>query len=56
MKTYMVLIFSKDFEKHWTRYYDLKAEALDCLDKAVAQGFEAELYRRFANCEYRRIY
>ncbi len=56
---YLLLIFGEDSEdqpKHWTRYFNDRAEALACMDQAIRCNFCAELYQRFANCEYRRIY
>lgn len=56
MKVYMLLIFSESQAKHWTRYFDDKAEAVRIMDQATAQGFYTELYKRFSNVEYRRVY
>ena len=58
-KKYMVLIFGEgpdDAPKHWTRYTDDKAEAVKLMDQAERCNYVAEMYKRFANCEYRRIY
>lgn len=55
---YLLLIFGEDSgrPKHWTRYFNDRAEALKVMDQAIRNNFSAELYQRFANCEYRRIY
>lgn len=45
---YLLLIFGEDADdqpKHWTRYFNDRAEALKCMDQAIRCNFYAELYQ-----------
>ena len=59
MSDYLVIIFGQvaghEDPRHWTRFYEERADAMSAMDKAIAAGLEVEVYKRFRT-EYRRIY